>query len=165
MQTIQILDIKKFMHLLLQTNFFQSYEFVSADIRTELSYSIDGHLHGSFYTEDEAELLQVKGRAYLPWHMIQDKIFYLIKGKKTPAYMKIVLRLDPDSLQAFLDASKSSLNSNDISGLFLNILFQENQLNVTCGISYKIFTLDKSIESEYADSIITLFKLNSITCE
>ncbi len=165
MQSIHILDIKPFMQLLFQTDLMNNYLLVSANITTDLTYTIDGHIQSTFYSPDELESLHMNDLVYMPWSIAKEKVFQLIKGKKTPMQLKLVLRVSEATLQSILSESNSSLNSNDIDGFFLNILFQENQLNVICGISYKIFTLDKQLEDDFSNSLITFFKSNNITCE
>lgn len=165
MQAIEILDVRAFMQLLFQTNTFDEYEFVSADLKTELNYSVDGHINRDFYNAEELETLSLTGHTFLPWSMARDKIFQLIKGKKTPSRLKIILKDSPEQLNDLLTRTKSSLNPNDIDGMFLNIMFQDKKLNVVCGSSYKIFTLDKELENEFFANTATLFKSNNITFE
>lgn len=165
MQSIHILDIKPFMQLLFQTEQLNEYEFVSADIRTDMTYSLDGHINRSFFSEEELIQHSLTQRSYLTWSIAREKVFTLIKGKRTPSLLKIVLRASVPETDSLISSTNSSLNSNDIDGIFLNIIFQENKLNVICGISYKIFTMDKELESEFSAKIITLLKSNSITCE
>ncbi len=165
MQSIHILDIKPFMQLLFQTEQLNEYEFVSADIRTDMTYSLDGHINRSFFSEEELIQYSLTQRSYLTWSIAREKVFTLIKGKRTPSLLKIVLRASVPETENLISSTNSSLNSNDIDGIFLNIIFQENKLNVICGISYKIFTMDKELESEFSAKIITLLKSNSITCE
>lgn len=165
MQAINILDIKQFMQLLFQTNALDQYQFVSATIQTDMLYSLDGHVNHSFFDEADLSTYNIADSIYLPWSLAKEKVFLLIKGKKTPSQLKIVLRANATDTDALLQSTKSSLKPNDIDGVFVNILFQENKLNVICGISYRIFTLDKNLESEFSNNIITLFKSNSITCE
>lgn len=165
MQAFEILDIKNFMQLLFQTNILDSYEFVSAELATDISYSLNGHIHKEFFNEKEAESMGLADYDYLPWHLAKEKLFILIKGKKTPLQLKIVLKACKNQTQDFLFQTNSSLNANDIDGIFLNIVYQGNKLNVICGISYKIFTMDKQLESEFSNNIITLLKSNNIASE
>lgn len=165
MQSIHILDIKPFMQLLFQTEQLNDYEFVSADIRTDMTYSLDGHINRSFFSEEELVQHSLTQRSHLTWSIAREKVFTLIKGKRTPSLLKIVLRASVPEMKNLISSTNSSLNSNDIDGIFLNIIFQENKLNVICGISYKIFTMDKELESELSSKIITLLKSNHITCE
>ncbi|MCM1157742.1 MAG: DUF5721 family protein [Bacteroidales bacterium] len=164
MQTITILDIKPFMQFLFGANALEQYHFISADIRTDMTYSLDGHINRSFFSEEELAVFSPEEGGYLPWKLAKEKVFTLIKGKKIPSLLKIVLKASASDTHTFLTHTNSSLNSKDIDGMFLNIFFQENHLQVVCGISYRIFTMDKDLEAEFAENIITLFKSNGITC-
>lgn len=165
MQAIHVLDIKPFMQLLFQTTTLDHYQFVSATVLTDMSYTLDGHINQRFFQEDELSSLGITDSHYLPWSITKGKIFSLIKGKKTPTQLKIVLRAGENDVNHLLESTKSSLKPNDIDGLFLNIIFQDNTLNVICGISYQIFTMDKNLEDEFAGNILSFFKSNGITCE
>lgn len=164
MQEIEILDIKLFMQFLFQTDALDSYYFVSSELLTDIAYSLDGRINKEFFTNEEQYALKIEHTVYLPWHYAKEKIFSLIKGKKTPTRLKIILKASMEETKALLSATASSLHLNDVDGLFLNIIFQENKLNVICGISYHIFTMDKSLESEFSDRMATLFKSYKITC-
>ena len=165
MQAIHILDIKPFMQLLFQTTTLDHYQFVSASVLTDMSYTLDGHINHTFFNEEDFVSLDLTNQTYLPWSIAKEKVFLLIKGKKTPTQLKIVLRANEDSTSQLLTSTKSTLKPNDIDGMFLNIIFHENDLNVICGISYQIFTMEKALEAEFTENIMDLFKANSIACE
>lgn len=165
MQTIEILDIKPFMQLLFQTNTFDSYEFISAVIRTDMTYNLDGHLNKDFFTEEELSAQNTNASPYLLWQTAKEKIFYLIKGKKTPLQLKLVLKLPHAAACSVLESTHSNLTAADIDGMFINILFQEDRLTVICGVSYRIFTLEKHLEQEFTSHILSIFKTLSITCQ
>ncbi|MDE6433628.1 MAG: hypothetical protein K2L07_05305 [Lachnospiraceae bacterium] len=165
MQTIEILDIKPFMQLLFQTNTFDSYEFVSALIRTDMTYNLDGHINKDFFTEDEWNAKNASDTPYLLWQTTKERIFSLIKGKKTPSQLKIVLKLSHADTRSVLESTHSNLTATDIDGMFLNILFQDNKLTVICGISYQIFTLEKHLEQEFTSHTLTILKALAITCQ
>ena len=164
MQAAEVLDIKPFMQLLLQSTSFDFYEMVSATLRTDMDYLVDGKWNPAFFTDEEIDTYKLKEHSYIPWALAKDKIFTLIKGKKTPSVIKLVFKLSNDNLLSFLKSVNSSHNPNDITGVYLNITFQNQKLNVTCQISYNSFVLDKSLEQEYFSNIITLLKSYSITC-
>lgn len=162
MLAIQILDIKTFMQFLFQTQELDAYELVSAELQTQMTYTIDGRINLNFFSEEEIMQYQLKQTPYLPWLFAKEKVFQLIKGKKTPTQMKLVLRLSQSQMEDFLKQSNTH-STNDIDGMFINIIFQEQKLNVIFGISYKIFTLDKSLEEEFFSNFITFLKQKQIT--
>ncbi|MGN0438707.1 MAG: DUF5721 family protein [Lachnospiraceae bacterium] len=162
MLAIQILDIKTFMQFLFQTRELDAYELVSGELQTQMNYTFDGRINLNFFSEEEIVQYQLKQAAYLPWLLAKEKIFQLIKGKKTPTQMKLVLRLSQSQMEDFLKQS-NTYTTNDIDGMFVNIIFQEQKLNVIFGISYKIFTLDKSLEEDFSSIFITFLKQKQIT--
>ncbi len=164
MQAAEVLDIKPFMQLLLQSTSFDFYEMVSATLRTDMDYLVDGKWNPAFFTDEEIDTYKLKEHNYIPWALAKDKIFTLIKGKKTPSVIKLVFKLSNENLLSFLKSVNSSHNPNDITGIYLNVTFQNQKLNVICQISYNSFVLDKSLEQEYFLKFITLLKSYSITC-
>lgn len=165
MQAVEILDVKQFMQLLLQSPAFDFYEMVSATLRTDMDYSINGKWNHSFFDEEEIDANKLNDYIYLPWSLAKAKIFALIKGKKTPTVMKIVFKMSNANLESFLHSTNSSQNPNDITGVYLNVIFQEQKLNVTCSVSYKNFNLDKSLEQDFFNNFVTLLKSNGISSQ
>ena len=165
MQAVEILDIKQFMHVLLQTPFFDSYDLVSATIRTDMDYEINGKWNHSFFDEAEIDSNKLSDHTYLPWQLAKDKILMLIRGKKTPTVMKLVFKLNNNALSTMLNDSAHNNNPGDIEGVYLNILFQEQKLNITCSVSYKIFSLDKSLEQEIWNNLIESLKSNNVSSQ
>ena len=89
----------------------------------------------------------------------------LIKGKKAPASFRFIFLLSPDNLEKTIAASDSSFTANDISGMFFNIKYQNQLLSLTTGVSYNIFSPDKTLEN-YWDTLIKKFLFqNEITYE
>ncbi|MBE5925300.1 MAG: hypothetical protein E7271_12735 [Lachnospiraceae bacterium] len=162
MQSAQVLDVKNFMQLLLQSEAFDTYETVEAVIRTDMTYSIDGKLNRDFYSEDELSAMFPEDISFVTWQYAKPKVFDIIKGKRTPSYMKIVFKVNKAALDSVLNADNSSHNSNNIAGVYFNITFKEQILNVTCSVSYKNFTLDKNLELEIFSNFTTLLKSNNI---
>ena len=68
----------------------------------------------------------------------------------------IDLLLSPENLKRTLSQTGSSFTENDISAVFLNIRFQNGELTVTTGISYRIFSPDKTLEHEW-DTLLKRF--------
>lgn len=162
MQTIEILDVKQFMQLLLKTDTFHSCSMLQAELHTDISIHLDGHLIPGYYTKDELADFAGNPDELLPWQLARDRVFALIKGNRTPSLMKIVLKPDHNLTQELAAQSGTGLRAEDIDGLYLNILFQNNRLFLTCGVSYRIFTLDKTLEQTFAAYTLELLKHNCI---
>ena len=126
---------------------------------------IDGHIHPDFYTSEEMEELEITDCDFLPYALLRGNCFDLIKGKKTPSSFKFVLLLSPKNLERTLSSIQSSFTGNDITGVFLNIRFQKQQLTLTTGISYRIFSVDKTLDNEWDRLVKQFLKQHEIAFE
>lgn len=163
MTILQITNVKDFMNRLLRTDLFDHFLLSEATIKGKCSFVIDGHLIPDFYTPEELEELALTGLDCLPFAMLRENCFSLIKGKNTPSYFKFVFRLSPANLRQTLEAGKSSLTESDLSGVFINIKFQDGALTCTSGISYRTFTLDRTFEQEWDTLLCRFFNIHDIT--
>ena len=64
--------------------------------------------------------------------------------------------LSPENLTRTLEQTHSSFTSDDITGMFLNLKFQNGALLLTTGLSYRIYSADKRLEQEW-DSLVKRF--------
>lgn len=163
MQTIEILDIKPFMQFLLRTDSFDSCSMLQAELHTDIALHLDGHLIPDYYTKDELQTFSGDPNGLLPWQLARDRVFSLIKGTRTPSLMKIVLKPEESLTKSLLSESGTRLREEEIDGLYLNILFQNNRLFLACGVSCRVFTLDKTLEQAFSAYILKLLKQNRIT--
>jgi len=144
------------MSKLLKSDTFDNFLLQEAVISNGATYTIDGRISKSFYTEDEIEELELQDLSILPYRLLRNNCFDLIKGKKTPHSFKFIFLLSPENLSKTLAAADSSYSPNDISGVFINLKYQNQLLTLTTGISYNIFSTDKSLEN-YWDKMIQKF--------
>ncbi len=165
MVALEISEIRIFMNQLLCTELFDNFLLQEANIQTNISYHIEGALHTDFYSAEELEQEHLTGLSFLPYGKVRSHCFDLIKGKRTPTAFKFILLLSPKNLENTLKQSKSSLSVSDISAAFLNLKFQNNKLILTTGISYRIFTTDKSFDHEWDTLIKRFLKQHSIIFE
>lgn len=132
---------------------FMLYE---GKLSMEITYEFDGKMQKDFYDTDEWEIL--KEYPYIPWKMEKQKIFALIKGKKTPLSFQFVLMLDPKRMAGFLSKYNIPERSENIGGLFLNIYFDRESLKCTTGVSRKTFVLDKTLELAWDEEMKMFLK-------
>lgn len=156
MIALKLTDIKTFMTQLLKTDTFDHFLLQEAVITSAASFVIDGHLNKDFYSTDELEELELTGCRALPFSMLRGNCFDLIKGKKTPSFFKFVFLLSPSNLEKTLVSLHSSFTVQDITGVFLNLKYQNQLLVLTTGVSYAVFSPDKSLEREW-DVLVTRF--------
>ena len=141
MNSLQITNQKDFMNKLLSTEAFDDYLLKEAQIVTSSTFFIDGMENREFYGNDEDIIKLEAPYDYAPWSRMRTIILSLIKGRHTPVSMKITMYLKPDLMKSII-GDESSL----IDYLIINLHFFNGSMNVTSGVAYREFTLDKDQE-------------------
>lgn len=152
MLSMTVTDIRTFMKNLLSGTAFDSFYMIEARVRMGITYDIDGRLNKDFYDSDQAIT-----RDYCLWKEVRDYLFQIIKGTRLPTGMKIVLALPPAVISHLVGQCGGSFRTEEVDGMYLNILFSPDQLLVTSGISYHCFTMDRALEHVFDDYIRDFF--------
>lgn len=164
MTAFEISDIKQFMTKLLASPLFDNFLLSEAVIQTGVTYQIDGQLHKDFYQEEQLNELGISSDecTYTPFSLVRSHCFDLMKGKNTPVSFRFVFMLSPENMANTLVKSGSSFSEEDVSGMFINLNFRKGKLLCTTGISYKIFSVDKTPDQEWDHLVELFFKKNMI---
>ncbi len=144
MKCINIENVKTFMSELLVKENFDRYFLCEAEIVTFNKFTIDGHVQKKFYSGEEYK--DMGSPQWSTWERIRPLCFEMIKGSRTPLKFKIVLRLNEEEMERMLKENELSYKIEDIGGLYLNIVYENNVLNCITGSSMNVFTMDKSLE-------------------
>ncbi len=163
MLALQITNIKDFMSKLFLKDTFDSFYLVESSIVTATTFSIDGRIKKEYFTAEELEAHPYE--EYSTWEILRPFCFQFIKGKKTPLAIKLILRLPPAQSEQILEQSSLPYQLQDIDGFFLNIRYENSAAVCTTGISIKTFTLDKSLEQYWDQTIIKFLKIANIDTE
>lgn len=158
MLSTQISDIRDFMSKLLSGDCFDRFYLVEAGIRMGITYYLDGHLNHGFYDSDEKP-----ERAYCFWKEARPYIFQIIRGKRQPLRLKIILAFPEKTVEWFLKESGSPIGPEDIEGIYLNILFESGSLLITTGISCRVFSTDKRLEHCVDDHVRSFLSAKGIS--
>ena len=161
----QLTNKKDFMNKFLKTEIFDHFLLQEGIVVSFASYVIDGTITKGFYTDTEAEELGIKTFHFLPFSMLRPRIFDLIKGKKAPSSFKFVLMLSPENQKRTMERIGSSYTPADISAMSMNIKFQNQMLTLTTGISYRIFSTDKTLEPEWDKFVRQFLSQHDISFE
>ncbi len=161
MIALKINDVKHFMSQLLVKETFDIMNLSEATISTSNTFQISGEINREFYTDEELNL--INNTTYSSWSSLKSICLGLIKGNKTPTYMKIVFLLPPTEVQKLIDMNRLDFSATDVNGLFLNIKYSENSLTIITGSSIRVFTLDKSLDTafdKYCKQFLTLSNID-----
>lgn len=165
MIALELTNVKDFMNKLLKSETFDHFLLQEAVIISDATFSINGQITKGFYTEEELAANHLEGHRILPFSFLRNHCFDLIKGKKTPSSFRFVFLLSPTNMEKTLSAIGSSYKSSDVTGMYINLKYQNQLLSLTTGIAYNVFSTDKSLENEW-DKMVTVFlKKNDIAYE
>lgn len=165
MIALKLTDIKNFMNKLLRSEVFDHFLLQEAVITSGATYTINGQITKGFYSEDELEELCLNGHRFLPFSMLRTNCFDLIKGKKTPSAFRFVFLLSPTNQEKTISAVGSSYTASDVTGMYINLKYQNQLLSLTTGIAYNIFSTDKALEAEWDKMVMKFLKQHEIEFE
>lgn len=151
MKKFEIEDSKIFMNELFLGEKYDSFYMMEAVIKTGIDYHINGKNNMEFY--DKEELEETALEEYICWKNVKSMVYDLIKGKNLPLSFKLVLMFNRDNIVRLVEMNNLPLGSDDISALFLNIYYEKGELTATTGTSLKSFSLDKSIDNVWDDTV------------
>lgn len=165
MIALELTDIKDFMNKLLRSEVFDHFLLQEGVITSAATYTINGQITKGFYSEEELEELELQGCRFLPFSMLRTNCFDLIKGKKTPSAFRFVFLLSPKNMEKTIAAVGSNYTPSDITGMYINLKYQNQLLSLTTGIAYNIFSTDKTLEAEWDKMVMKFLKQHEIEFE
>lgn len=150
MKSYPVEDVKTFMNELLVNEKYDSFYMFETRLKVAMDYYINGKINKEFFdSEEEREALE----NYVSWENIKNTVFDLIKGTRLPISFKVILMFNRENIERLVEMNNLPINPQDISALFLNIYYENGELMVTTGTSLKVFTLDKSLENIWDDTV------------
>lgn len=161
MIALEVTDIGDFMKKFLIQNVFDQFYLLEGEVATFGTFRIEGELNGGWFTSDETEMLQ--NRRWSLWSEVKPMAFLLMKGKKLPVSFRFVLQLSDANTDWLLKKYHLEYLKEQLSGLYLNIRYQEKKLVCITGLSFKTFVMDKTLEHLWDDTARQFMRQNGIS--
>lgn len=149
MKNFEIEDTKEFIEGIKNNEKYDSFYLYEARIKGRLDYYVNGRQNREYFDTEVAEEVD----EYISWGEIKQSILALIQGDKPPLSFKIILMFNRDNIEKLIDMNKLGISSSEVSALMYNIYYEEGKLYVTTGTSLRIFTLDKTLETLWEDTV------------
>ena len=162
MLALKINDVKSFMNQLLIGDTFHIFSLAEASITTFNQFHIDGKLHMDFFDTDTEQQLSADKIIYSSWGDVKAYCYSIIRGKLPPLQFKFIMRLSPSQINILPANNIFSFSDSELSDLFLNIQFKNNELLCTTGIFSQVFTLDKTSETTWDNAVLDFFRYHQI---
>ncbi len=140
-------QIKNFMNKLLKESTFDEFNVRGIEIVSFTRFEISGILQKDYF---EDEVLQTN---YCTWGQLRPIIYNLIKSYKKPKTIKIIFSLAANYLE--------KIHPNT-AACFINLMFEGNEIQFTTTATEKNFTMDKTVNINWADYVRNFFDENGI---
>lgn len=163
MVALKIEEQKTFTAGLFLGGIFDSFLVREAVIVTYNSFSIDGKVRHGYYSDEELE--EQKIEEYSSWKVLKPICFSLIKGNRLPESFRIVLQLSPDAKERFLASRVPGFLPEQVSGLYINVRYEDGEMMCVTGTSANLFTMDKTLDREWDESVKQFLKKNGVVFE
>lgn len=146
MRAFKITETGNFMTKLLSGGSFDSFLLEEASLSMQVTWVLDGKINRSFYSKEEWEDESAHPYPLIAWSDVRGHMRELIRGKKAPAALSIVLQLRPDHCDKILTAKGFSHLREHVGAMVLNIRYDGSEVTLVTGIALKSFTLDKNVD-------------------
>lgn len=160
MVALRIEEQKAFTSGLFIGDMFDSFLLREANIVTFNSFTIDGRVRQGYYSDEELEENQIE--EFSSWKAVKPICFSLIKGKRLPESFRIVFLLSPDARERFVRRRVPGMLPEQVDGLYLNVHYENNELICVTGTALSVFTMDKTLEREWDESVKEFLKKKEI---
>ncbi len=151
MKQFEIEETGKFMSELLTGERYDSFYLFEARIKTGIDYNINGKINKDFFDSDDRDIMAAE--EYIDWKNIKPTVYELIKGDKLPLSLKLILMFNRENITRLAEMNNLPISENDIGALFFNVLYEKGKLTVTTGTSVKTFSLDKTLDHVWDDTV------------
>ncbi|MGN1084385.1 MAG: DUF5721 family protein [Lachnospiraceae bacterium] len=149
-------ELKTFMSVLLRGELFDVWEVTEAKVETFFELSVNGRLKKEFFEEPENIT-----REFASWKELKDIFFQIVKGKRLPGMLCIVLAAPKEWTERILrECGKEGEEAGAV--LYLNIRYAAGNCRLIGGVSHAGFTLDKTLEYAWDKALSGFLKENGI---
>ena len=131
---------------LLSGRTFDSFLLEEASLSIKTTWILDGKINRNFYSSEEWEDETNHPFPLISWGEVRGHMRELIRGKKAPASLSIILELRPDMMEQLLADEGYPRLMDNIGAMVLNIRYDGSEVTLVTGIALKSFTLDRNAE-------------------
>ena len=150
MKSFEIEDIADFVKKLFSESFFSKLHVYHMEVRGACSIDIDGRANKEFFDEEVED--------YVSWESVKMLFYQAIRGDRLPIRFSISFVESREGIRNFIEKSGVNTDPEIVSSLNINVMYDQKKLYITSGNSYKIFTMDKSLDGLWDAFVQNSFK-------
>ncbi len=164
MIALRIEEQKKFTSGLFIGELFDQFLLREADIVTFNRFTIDGRVRRGYYTGEEQE--EGKIGEFSSWRTIKPVCFSPRSGKASAGDLPHRPLPVGGGQEPVRTGPCSGILPEQAGGLYINIQYENQEMTCVTGTSMNVFTMDRTLEREWDESVKQFFKRSGIafTC-
>lgn len=149
MNSIEIKSVKNIMTHLLTRETFDRFTVSGITVRTFVTYTIDGTFEQDFFTDEEKESKDFPTETFVKYASVRKFLFEIIKGKRSPTYMKLVFHAPSQLVEYLIDKSSSTFTKDDVNSLSATVFYKNGAVTIVTGTNYRVFSPDRSLDEAW----------------
>lgn len=153
MKSFSVSDPKSYINLLFTDERFDSFYLYEVRFKTEVDVYISGKRNMAYDESVTDEQKEDPAYTYVTWGSIKKKVLLMMRGERLPLSMKLVLMFSRENINRLVEMKNLPVRADEISGLFLNVTLEGEQLVLTSGTSLSVFTMDKTVEQLWDETL------------
>ena len=165
MRAYKITETGNFMTKLLSGRSFDSFLLEEASLSMQVTWHLDGRINKKFYTDEEWEDPEVHPYPLVSWSEVRSRLRELIRGKKAPASLSIILQARPETVESLLKGAGYPNLTESVGGMALNVRYDGSEATLVSAISLKSFTMDKNADRIWDETVERYLASNEIAFE
>ena len=165
MRSFQITETGNFMTRLLSDTAFDSFLLREASLHTAWHWTVDGRLNEAFFPKDIWEDPSQRPYEYARWEDVRPHFRELIKGRTAPTGFAVVLQLKPEHMEAVFRKAQLPALAESVGSLQLTVRYDGSHVQLVTGTSMKTFSLDKTADKLWDDTIQVFLGAKKISFE
>ena len=165
MRAYKITETGNFMTKLLSGRSFDSFLLEEASLSMQVTWPLDGRINKKFYPDEEWEDPAVHPYPLVSWSEVRSRLRELIRGKKAPASLSIILQARPETVESLLKGAGYPNLTESVGGMALNVRYDGSEATLVSAISLKSFTMDKNADRIWDETVERYLASNEIAFE
>lgn len=169
MIAIKINDIKNFMGKLLLKESFDSFFLEKAQVLTRSMLTLSGRRNQNWYDSDQWDGMEQElsgDCSFLLWKEVKNTIFTYIRGDHPPDTMKISFKAGQRQTGEWLeDPSVQEACRKLGAELFLQLRYEQGELQLTTGIAFEQFQMERTVERAWDEAVLQFLRRERIGFE
>ena len=157
MKSFEIEDTNEFMKQLFKLGRYDSFYLYEVRIKSGFDYYINGRINKEYFDSvDDMLIERIAEKSedeYVCFGRMKDTILSYIGDNRLPLGMKLILMFNSENVEKLIEMHNLKYDKSQVTGLMFNVYLEKGKICVTTGTSLNVFTMDKSLEHVWDETV------------